>query len=372
MRACYLYNEILPKKSAHDVYIFHQCNALAAQGLVVSLLCGRGKMTLTQLREHYNAEHSFTITQLPIIRKNNPLNISWNRPFFFLAQRALKKLAPRVVFLSVSKQAKYHLKRRLPSTFYIYEAHELSYYPDCDFDPARAKEESSLFNLADLVVVSTEAMKEILLSAPYALQTPVEVIPLAVGAKELPPPPAAITPALFYVGQLYDGQGIPLLLKALERVPEWSLKIVGGKPHEINNLSTLAKTLKMQNRVEFLGFCPPSKLSELVKEAHAFIAPFEAKGRMPYVAHTKLLEYAHWGRPIIAPDLPAVREHFPGRKGVMLFKAEDLDSLSDALQQMLKAERRAQLQQEIGQYKNGFTWEKRAIHYKHLIEQVRY
>jgi glycosyltransferase involved in cell wall biosynthesis len=53
---------------------------------------------------------------------------------------------------------------------------------------------------------------------------------------------------------------------------------------------------------------------------------------MPYVAHTKLLEYAAWQRPVIAPDLPVTREHFTASEVWIPFVADDAGSLAAAMQ----------------------------------------
>ena len=223
---------------------------------------------------------------------------------------------------------------------------------------------------ADLVTVTTGALKEILLRPPYSLKNPIEVIPLAVHTETLPPPPQGGPLQLMYVGQLYQGQGLPCLLAAMARVSHVHLKILGGTPSEILSLSQLAQELGMSHCVEFLGFVPPHKLPSIVKEAQAFVAPFENSGRMPYVAHTKLFEYAAWGRPIIAPNLPIVQEHFEKGKGALLFEADNPSSLADAIKALQHKELLEKLQQEILAYSNRFSWEMRARTYAHLIKNV--
>ena len=222
---------------------------------------------------------------------------------------------------------------------------------------------------ADLVTVPTDAMKTILEQPPYSLKTPIEVVPLAVNATPLPPPSSAPL-TLTYVGQLYEGQGLPLLLQALSHTQNWRLKIVGGKSEEIERLRILASKWNVHERVEFMGFQPPSALREIVKSSHAFVAPFEPVERMPYVAHTKLYEYAGWGRPMVIPDLPSVREHFVDQEGVLLFESGNLSSLTDALKKLENQTLREKLQQKIEQV-DPFSWQKRATHYAELFENSR-
>lgn len=368
MRIVYPYNEILPKKTAHDVYIFDECAALAHAGLEVTLLCGRGTLRNQALFHHYQTpHHAFHIKRLPILRKNNPLGLSWNAPFFFFSQRAIRHLQPDWVFLSVRKQAAYHLERKLPSIRYLYEVHELAYYPYMGKNSSQACAlERQMLAQADCITVTTEALKHILLAPPYSLTVPIEVVPLAVKQEPLPPPPEQAAPlTLMYVGQLYAGQGLPTLISALALVEGIHLKILGGKEKEIRDLKQLAADLHVSHAVEFLGFISPSSLPEAVQTAHAFVAPFDQSGRMPYVAHTKLFEYAQWGRPIIAPDLPTVREHFS--QGALLFEPENAKALADCMTALKAQALREHLQSEIHAYAGKFSWNARAQHYLKLL-----
>lgn len=347
MNIFYLYNEILPKKKAHDVFIFHECEALAQKDCDVTLLCGLGSYDDDLLHQHYNTKF-FKIKRLPIVRKNNPLNLSWNRPFFFFCQRQIEKHKPALVILSVLKQAAYHLERKVRNVKYLYEVHELKHYPT---QSGPWKEEKKILEKADVITVTTKALKDILQSPPYNLKVPIEVVPLAVKATQLNSPPKDPF-TLMYVGQLYRGQGIEFLIEATRNLPI-KVKIIGENKHF------------QAPHIEFLGFHPPHALSSLTASCHAFVAPFEAQGRMPYVAHTKLCEYIEWARPVIAPKLPVVEEHFPEDKGVIYFEPGNAFSLKEAILQMMAKHER--LQEEIATLSGTYKWEKRAEHYKRIL-----
>ena len=350
------YNEILPKKKAHDVYIFQECSCLSSLGSQVTLLCGKGSQSDASLAHFYNTPTLFEIKRLPIVRKNNALGLSWNLPFFFSSQREIETIKPDYVILSVLKQAHYNLNRKIPGVKYIYEAHEVAAYPGQSYDKRRVELEREVFKKADLVIVTTTQLREILLAPPYEVTTPIAVIPLGVNATSLPSPLSGPL-TLFYVGQLYESQGVSLLLEALSQVPEMQLKVVGGRISEISALQELCKTLDLGERVEFLGFKAPHELSLHVAQAHGFVAPFLPTGRMPYVAHTKIYEYIEWGRPVIAPSLDVTREHFPQGKGALFFEPGDVVSLAAVLQQF--EEVRERLQEEIESLSGQSSWESR-------------
>src|SRR5262249_55901950 len=127
------------------------------------------------------------------------------------------------------------------------------------------------------------------------------------------------------------------------------------------------KKLAISERVDFLGFIAPCQLPSFVKEAHAFVAPFEKTGRMPFVAHTKLFEYAAWGRPFIAPRLPIVEEHFPDGKGVLLFEPGNPQSLAECITALKHEPTRRKLQEEIALFSGTFSWQTRAEAYASLL-----
>ncbi|MFT4551633.1 MAG: glycosyltransferase involved in cell wall biosynthesis [Chlamydiales bacterium] len=375
MHIIYPYNEILPKRTAHDVYIFNNCVSLAKEGFQVELLCGKGSQNDGSICEHYHVPNLYGMKtkHLPIVRKNNILSLSWNRVFLYFSQRVLQQEAPDVAIFSVLKQAYYHFRRKLPGVSYVYEAHQLAWYPHMALG-AKKKEvelERSILRKADLVTVTTEALRKILLEAPYSLDVPVEVVPLAVNVSELPPPLVSDgLPTVMYVGQLYKGQGIENLLNAMGKASTVRLEIVGGTETEIKNLKAYSVILGVSDRVYFHGFCSPSKLSSMVAHADAFVAPFEPEGRMPYVAHTKLLEYISWGRPVIAPDMPVVREHFPDGKGLMLFESGSTRGLADRLCEISQPLVRDGLQKESSENVGAYNWHARSKHYGEILKNL--
>jgi glycosyltransferase involved in cell wall biosynthesis len=366
MQIVYPYNEILPKKTAHDIYVFQECAAFATHGIETTLLCGKGSKSDSWLGEYYlpskEIPKNFKIERLPILRKNTFANISWNLPFFLYSQKTLKKLWPSFIVASVLKQALFHFQKKMPGVRYIYEVHQLEYYPERQVNLKQLAMEKKTLSLADAIVVTTQQLKNILLQAPYEINIPIEVIPLAVASELSHLPLNQENQILGYVGQLYPGQGLEILLKALKEVPEAKLKIIGGKKEDIERLKALSHQLGVSSQAHFVGFVSPCFLKDYLSDIRAFIAPFEAIGRMPYVAHTKLFEYCEWNKPVIVPNLPVAREHFT-QGGALFFDAGNLYSLADAIKKIYRSDSFNQLQQEMGFYRGKYLWEQRIKHY---------
>ncbi len=366
MKIFYPYNEILPKKKAHDVFIVNECAAWAEEGHQVTLLSGQGG---ENLYHHYdlNPLASLHLCKLPLLRKNNLLGLSWNRPFFYFCQKKIEKEKPDWVILSVFKQGKYHLARKVRGVRYIYEVHELTCYSQESSSP-RFIEERTFLNQADRIVTTTTALRTLLLNPPYSLSVPIEVIPLAVRMEPLPRLVQTQTLTVGYVGQLYKEQGISLLIEALSKTEGIQLKIVGGKEQEITEYRREAARRGVATRIQFMGFHAPSALPSLIQDVDAFVAPFGREGRMAFVAHTKLSEYAVWGRPIIAPALPVVEDHFPERRGVILFEPGNAQDLAKALSALQQQELARRLEGEIRELATHFSWKRRMQRYEHILQ----
>ncbi|MBB5017053.1 glycosyltransferase involved in cell wall biosynthesis [Chitinivorax tropicus] len=335
----YPYNEIIPTRKAHDAYIWRNCASLAAAGANVTLACGKQSLAPDRLATYYQTPRAdqLQVKTFPILRRNLGLPWTWNYLFNFAIQRHLLRHRPDHVLFSVFKQGRFHLSRRLDGIKYIYEVHELAWFPGMAMDHSthwKIQVERDMLAQADLITTTTDALRDILCSPPYSLTNPIVVVPLAIEPPLITPPIELTQPLhVVYIGQLYEEQGIEDLVKVIIGMPGIHLTIVGGHPQDIQRIQAIVPDHAVE-RIKFTGFVEPARLPAIAASAHVLAAPFRACGRMPYVAHTKLNEYIAWRRPILAPDLPIVREHFPELSGLASYQADDLQSMTLALQQL--------------------------------------
>lgn len=371
MRLAYLYNEILPTRKAHDAYVWRNCVALAGAGEDVVLACGRGSPPAGALAAHYDTPlpAAFRVRALPILRRNFGLPFTWNAVFNAAAQRFIARERPDAVMLSVRKQGAYHLARKLPGVRYVYEVHELEWYPtlgDAAARDPRVALEREMLARADLVTVTTGALASILSLPPYALPNTVALVPLAITP---PAPPPAIAHSLplhaMYIGQLYGGQGVEDLISAVASVDQVRVTIVGGSAADVHRLQALVPA-SAARRVRFTGFVAPRELPALAASAHVLVAPFRPERRMPFVAHTKLAEYVALRRPVVAPELAIVREHFHGARALQAYAPGDVQGLAAALSALLEAAAWGRLADEARSLPVS-TWVSRSGDYSRLL-----
>nr|MBC7612354.1 glycosyltransferase [Pseudopedobacter sp.] len=114
-------------------------------------------------------------------------------------------------------------------------------------------------------------------------------------------------PVIFYQGALNEGRGLPELIRAMTQI-NGTLRIVGeGDLSEL--LRLLVKDLKLQNKVQFLGFIKPIDLSLFTSEATIACNLLEPKGlSYQYSLANKFFDYMHAGIPQLCADFIEYRQ----------------------------------------------------------------
>jgi glycosyltransferase involved in cell wall biosynthesis len=367
-RLFYPYNENLPTGRAHDVYVMHNVASLARAGWDVTLGIGSESLSDEALRDHYRLKEVLPSLRFPLKGKRFWLPFASKRPFFRAAQGWIEKHRPDMVISSVFRQGEYHHGRKLQGISYVYEVHELFHAPGQQPAPAGLIErEREMLARADLVVTTTRRLAALLREPPYLLKGPIETIPLAVHAEALPKKKLGRPLTVSYVGQLYGLQGVEQLIDAVRYDGEVQLQIIGGPEVDAIRLRAYAKEVGVEGQVRVLGFQAPGRLATLLAGTDAFVMPSRKLITLPHIAHTKLLEYASWGRPLIAPRSPVVTEHLTCERGVLFYQPSDPHSMAGCFRQL--REKYDELTAEIGTLAGQFSWEKRAESYSALLER---
>ena len=158
-----------------------------------------------------------------------------------------------------------------------------------------------------------------------------EVIPFGIDetrwSEVLPRAPEASPRALF-IGRLVRYKGLDVLLRALERVPDLRLDIVGSGP-EGPRLKTLTQALALTDRVKWYGEYPDEDLPRRMGEADFLVLPSINTQEMFGLV---VLEAMAAGRPVITTAVPTgVREvNVPGETGLEV-PLQDVGALAQAL-----------------------------------------
>jgi glycosyltransferase involved in cell wall biosynthesis len=197
-----------------------------------------------------------------------------------------------------------------------------------------------VWQAADGYVTITAALRD-QMQARHGTRAHVAVIPDGVRIGHLLRTPVvrdSSAPVVAYAGHLYAWKGVDVLLRALADVPHARGLIVGGHPNEpdLTRLQALAKTLAIDGRVTFTGLVEPGRVAALLQEADVLALPNPPSAiSTRFTSPLKLFEYMAAGRPIVASDLPSVREVLHHEIDALLVPPGDHATLAAAIERLL-------------------------------------
>ncbi len=154
-------------------------------------------------------------------------------------------------------------------------------------------------------------------------------------------------------------KGVDVLLGAAVHVPEYQFVLAGGGPEEVDE----TRRRYPQPNILLLGQRTSEEVTEVLRAADVLVLPNKSGNIVSerYTSPLKLFEYMASGTPIVASDLPSIREILTSNE-CFFFKANDSLSLARALREAIEgraeAGRRAQTaRRAVARY----TWHNRAI-----------
>jgi glycosyltransferase involved in cell wall biosynthesis len=187
--------------------------------------------------------------------------------------------------------------------------------------------------------------------------------------------PAATPAVVAYAGHLYVWKGVDVLLAALARLPRTRGLIVGGHPLEADlaRVTGLATRLDIADRVTFTGLVEPARVSELLREADVLALPNPASAISTlFTSPLKLFEYMAAGRPIVASDLPAIREVLHHEVDALLVAPDDPVALAAGIERLLADPVLARrLAVAALAAVPDYSWDRRAERLETLFDRIR-
>ena len=390
MRILYLADIRFPLERANGIQTMETCHALAGRGHEVDLIVRPD--TLTPPRDPFvyyglAPEPRLRIERAPVSGPAAARRLGY---LAFAVGRSLGTSRADVILTRDLGTAS--LLLRLPSGFrppIAYESHGYApevaaVLPDLVATAVRpgarklrrlARREERVWRGADAYVTITAALAEDL-AARYGPRERIATVP---DGTRLRPPGAAklrgAAPAVVaYAGHLYPWKGVDVLIEAVARLPNVTALIVGGHPEEpdLARLQALAEQRGVAARVTFTGIVEPSRVPDLLRSADVLALPNPASAiSTRFTSPLKLFEYMTAGRPIVASDLPAIREVLHHEENALLVPPGDAAALAEAIErctgQPAFAARIARAAREAAP---AYSWERRAEKLEALLNEV--
>ncbi|MDX1502288.1 MAG: glycosyltransferase, partial [Thermoanaerobaculia bacterium] len=328
MRILYLSPAYVPSRRASSVHVMKMCAALARAGHRVSLvtkLCeGRLEPGVEDDHRFYGVEPIFEILKLP-----RPDVRGGGLVFLWHLRRLLRRARTDLVYGRDPVGTWMAVRVGHPVLF---EAHGL---PAGPLGRALHRRLVGSPSLRRLVVIS-EALRQ--LTAERGLLPPATDCLVAHDGAD--PPRREAAPAfgaqggalqVGYVGHLYPGRGIDLILDLAARLPEAGFHLIGGSRED---LATWSRRATPPN-VVFHGFVPPGELPSHYAALDVLLMPYErrvgvASGRSDtasWMSPMKMFEYMAAGRAIVSSDLPVLREVLRHGENALLVEPGRPDAL---------------------------------------------
>jgi glycosyltransferase involved in cell wall biosynthesis len=364
----YLSHSYVPSRYANSIQVMRMCEALAVHAGPLELFCRRQRLSQCDPFAHYGVRSCFRVRSLwaPQVRVLGRL--------CYTALGLLRVLAlprPRLIYARDSYLLGVLAVLGLCRAPTVLEVHQP---PQDDLERALMRRIFADPHFARLVVISRalderyralfgDLLGNRIVVAPDAAA----LLPVPVGAAAQPCEPDRGRPfTLGYAGSLKPGKGIELIAALAERLPDVAFEVLGGAPEEVGAWRARCKVPNFRLR----GFVPPAEVSPALAGCDALLAPYQPRVLVgpkrvdiaPWMSPLKIFEAMANGRPILASDVPAVREVLHDGHNALLAPPDDIDAWVDrirALQRDPSIGRAlaARARREVEQTHN---WEQRA------------
>jgi glycosyltransferase involved in cell wall biosynthesis len=242
-----------------------------------------------------------------------------------------------------------------------------------------ARREARVWRRAHGYVTITQALADEL-TTRFGPRPQVAVVPD--GARLVAPAPTAssgtaLSPeamVLGYAGHLYPWKGVDILVRALAELPGARALIIGGHPEESDRhrIDALARSLHLADRITFTGLLPPGQVATRLAAATVLVLPNVPSAISErYTSPLKLFEYLTMGKPIIASDLPAMREVLTHEETALLVTPGDPHALARAVRLLAdQPDLSTRLATGARTLATAYTWERRADRLEQVLEAV--
>ncbi|MCP4400626.1 MAG: glycosyltransferase family 4 protein [bacterium] len=166
-----------------------------------------------------------------------------------------------------------------------------------------------------------------------------------------------------YTGHLFPWKGVYTLAECGQYLPdEYLIYIVGGIEADAKALQRVI-TERQIHKIRMIGYVPYRRVSSYLAAADAVVLPNSSKEAISrdYTSPLKLFEYMGSRRPIIASDLPAIREILRHNDNAWLVPPDDPQALAAGIVSVVQDAKQGQkLAEAAYEDVQHYTWGRRA------------
>ena len=373
MKIFYLSSSTIPSNKANSIQVMKMCDAFTNLGNEVFLFSKSEEDCLNNdfdsIKKYYNIKNSFIIYN----QKASSLRLFGGLEYGYKVYKKIKNLEikPDILYGRNLYALLACLKLNKPI---IYESH---------YSPVLGKKslENYLFNKPQfkrLVVINKALYKYYKNNFKIFKNNPEKILLAPDGAeissKTIHNKSNNSIPVIGYAGSLYPGKGIETIIKIAERTPNLNYCVAGGTTTQINNY----KNNNHLNNLFFKGYLKHSEIYDFLSQCDILIAPYSDKvfsedkkhnNIADWMSPLKIFEYMASKKPIVASNLPAIKEILDDQKTALLVDYNNISEWERSIVKMLCKPDFANILAEnaFEVLKNKYTWNIRA---KRVLENI--
>lgn len=173
---------------------------------------------------------------------------------------------------------------------------------------------------------------------------------------------------VIYAGQLFDWKGVETLLSATPFLAgNVLIYIVGGSFEDKERIQRELPAAR-DGKIRYVPFQPHERIPLWLHAADVLVLPNTGKQKVSlyYTSPMKLFEYMASGKPIVASDIPAIREILDEGTGYFA-KADNSESFARAIEKAITDPNALSKGESARQKARQFTWNARA---KKILEHM--
>lgn len=367
MKIAYYIDSVIPSQKANSVHVMKMCQAFSKLGVETTLVCDSETKTINENStwEKYGIDTKFEIKRVYIPSKIRSIG----RRLVADYSSWLKSRVSVTSDFSYARSALtlYFLRNKRP---YIYEAHM---EPD-GVSRLVIKKILRHRNVAGLVVISDALKKRFIELFPFFPEEKIHVLHDAADVETGDICEVASLSGegikIGYLGHLYPGKCMEVLLPVAKQCSEYQFHIVGGTEYWVKYWIEKAKNDNIGN-IHFYGYVDNKDIGKYYRAFDICVLPFSKKvfiGKNKkadigqWISPLKLFEAMAYEMPIIVSNLPTIQEVMEHEVDCLFADPDVVQDWVDKLK-LLYADQ--QLRQKLGQaakrkLTQEYTWELRA------------
>ena len=218
------------------------------------------------------------------------------------------------------------------------------------------------------VVTVSNSSKDDILARVWTEERNIEIITPGINTEKFSISEKTKYPSFVYLGRLKDYKNIDILIKAFAQIyaqhPNAKLNIA-GLGESLYALKRLAKKLKIEHAVEFLGRVSDEERKRLFSESWVAVQPSLIEGW-----GFTVIEANASGTPVIASNVKGLRDSVIDGETGILFPVGDLAKLTQVMES-LKSNgiMREKLSQNAYEWSQRFNWDLAATKFEGVLEK---